>query len=222
MKKSILAAASVLALAAAMPAYADDNSNTSSVEQLGEAISATVTQGGVDNVNDSMIQQGLGGGGENLSANVSQDGDTVVPQVSVITQDGEDAFAEVTQTGVDNDNFSEIHQMGEGNSATVLQDGDTAVNSSTIYQDGTDSGIPNLANVSQSGEDVINNSMIDQSGEGNNGIVVQNGEDTTNDSFLVQAGELNEAHVTQGGIDNSNLSNVNQSGEGNYVNVTQN
>ena len=67
MKKSLFAMASVFALLASMPAFADSNNNTSTIEQIGNGVTANVTQGGDGNTSISDIEQGQSVSGDNLT-----------------------------------------------------------------------------------------------------------------------------------------------------------
>lgn len=147
-KYSTLAAASFFALLAASPVLADDNLNTSNVDQIGDIISATVIQEGTENINTSVIEQGLGIAGDTLTATVTQRGDTNL-----------------------NDSF--VKQDDENNTAIVLQEGtDNVLNHSDVTQTG--SGVLNLADVHQFGADNTNDSFVVQNGGGLTAIVSQN------------------------------------------------
>ncbi len=149
MKMRSLCAVAIAAIFMSMPALADDNENISNIDQLGDSISATVSQFGDDNVkNESDVDQGLGGGGSDLNAMI-------------------------TQHGIGTDNYSQVIQNGTMNEATVLQNGTGNTSKSWIDQNGTGAG-PNMADVNQGGMNNINNSTIMQDGSNLTAIVVQN------------------------------------------------
>src|SRR5215475_3979859 len=79
MKKSSFAIASAFALLMSFPALADNNTNTSNIDQVGSALSATATQGGDTNINSSAINQI----GSTISAAVTQDGNNNGSDVTI-------------------------------------------------------------------------------------------------------------------------------------------
>lgn len=172
MKTYSFLAASLLALSVSMPAFADDNTNMSHVDQIGIGITAAVTQDGSHNTNTSDLDQGLGVSGSNLDATIHQGGDHTT-NVSTVTQDGSNQSVDLDQHGAGGTmNMSSIIQDGDSNAATVLQNGTTNDNDSTIEQHGL--GGLNTVNVMQGGTDSSNTSAVTQTGGSLSAIVVQN------------------------------------------------
>jgi hypothetical protein len=126
------ATAVALVLALSAPAFADAISNNfSTIEQIGNGGTATVTQDASQgSYNTSTIEQT--GEGKAL---VTQWGEANT-SISAVKQDF-DAKAEVNQSGAGNYNQSEVYQsVGWGNSATVNQSGNAISNISLVDQQG--------------------------------------------------------------------------------------
>ena len=122
MKKIILAGASIVALTAATPAFAQ---STSTVTQTGDGNVADVSQTGDQT---STIEQD----GDNQEATVDQSGsgndssilqDATGENVAFVTQDGTDSEADITQTLTSDSSTATINQASDadGNLAIVFQ-----------------------------------------------------------------------------------------------------
>jgi Curlin associated repeat len=124
-------------------------------------------------------------------------------------------------------NLSDVQQIGvEGQTATVDQYGNLAINSSGIYQGlyyGASAG--NKAEVKQAGTKAIaNNSIIFQDGYDNVAKVDQSGDGKdgdSNSSYISQYGSDNKVEVLQGDLVTDNTSWVSQYGEDNKAKVKQ-
>jgi DNA-binding winged helix-turn-helix (wHTH) protein len=114
------------------------------------------------------------------------------------------------------DNESHIKQNGNKNVVRVTQMGVHNTNDSTVIQGRLDS-----ASVIQGGVFAINTSLLSQEGKNNQATIDQNGYKITNDSTLIQGGHDNIANVTQNGSHLTNTSTVTQSGNHNNATVTQ-
>ena len=172
MKKSSFAVASVLALLVSMPALADDNNNTSNIDQIGVNMSASVTQTGEGNTSNVDIDQGLGVVGNNLSATVFQGGLTGDNE-ALITQNDTNQSLDLDQHGDTTTNFASVTQNGIDNDAIILQNGTMNTNTATINQTGT--GPLNTVDVMQGGmNNALNSTTVTQTGGGLSATVVQN------------------------------------------------
>jgi hypothetical protein len=217
-----------------------DWNQLSYVEQYGLGNYAKVTQG--FQFQDSWIKQE----GESNHAQVDQFG---YIQESNVQQYGLGNFAKITQSGpfADNDNnFSDVIQSGQFNSATVDQGGEGGdFQRSWIVQEGAGNvadvlqrdddeksivlqyGNGNFADVDQGytfgGINVtgLHDSYVRQSGESNISLVHQEFE--FNKSAIVQNGVGNFADVYQYGLVTvlPQESYITQSGEGNWVDADQ-
>lgn len=172
MKIYSILAASILALSVSMPAFADDNVNTAHVDQIGTGLSAAITQDGAGNTSTVDVEQGLVGGGTDLSATVHQGGLDTTNEATII-QHNSDQTVLLDQHGAGlTDNFASIIQDGVANTADVLQNGTNNQSDLTLNQFGT--GALNSATVSQGGTDSFNNAIINQNGGGLTANVTQN------------------------------------------------
>jgi hypothetical protein len=183
-KYSPLVAVSLFALIAASPVLAEDNDNTSNIDQIGVNHTATSTQGGLDNENTSDIDQGLVVSGNNLSATVDQRG-TDNDNDALIKQDGRNHTATVDQRGTDNDNDADVFQDGRNNTADVDQRGLDTENEVTVTQHGDTTDNPpsvpppatlflNTATVTPGGEDNYTRAGVGQTGSNLVATVIQN------------------------------------------------
>src|SRR3546814_8617068 len=203
MKRAILTSVSTIALFAAAPALAQNN--TATVTQDGLAQQAEVIQTNTSGSDVTGDQQGAdnwtvvrqGAGGENNTVTINQDGADVpptgVPQseepysqqlsnIADVTQNGDNGSVEVDQTG---NNRAQVHQAyapGEGQSAIIDQE--------TVPGDGTE----NYAATHQRGNDL----SADTTPNGGNkrGIVSQKPSGNAATSYL-QHGNSKKAGVTQ-------------------------
>jgi len=172
MNKYSVVAASIFALSVSMPAFADDTTNVSQIDQVGVGLTVDLTQTGDRNDNKADVEQGLGVAGDNLSAKILQTGEDTFSDAKVV-QNGSDQSIIVEQRGLSlTDNFTSIQQDGSNNMVDVLQNGTGNINDATIVQQGN--GTLNTANVQQGGMGSTNNSVINQNGGGLTANVVQN------------------------------------------------
>jgi hypothetical protein len=172
MKSYSILGASILALLVAMPAFADDNLNTAHVDQIGTGLLAAITQDGAGNTSTIDVDQGLVGGGIDLSATVHQGGLDTTNEATIV-QSNSDQTVLLDQHGASlTDNFASIIQDGVSNTADVLQNGTNNQSDLTLNQFGT--GVLNSATVMQGGTDSINNAIINQNGGGLTANVTQN------------------------------------------------
>jgi hypothetical protein len=161
----------VLAISASAPVLADDNDNSSAIEQIGTGMTASALQEGTLNTSEATIEQGALSAGDNLSASILQEG-TSNTQDALIQQDDADSEAVITQTGVDTLNQASVAQNGINNYASISQDGMGAENSAAISQTGT--GLLNSATISQSGTGTNFGASIVQNGENLVSTITQN------------------------------------------------
>lgn len=232
MKKHLIATASVLAMALAAPALAND----STISQIGATSTASVDQTGGNEGSSTISQIGA-----NHSATVTQSDDpnngtpnfNTASNTSTIYQEGDGAEAIVNQTGNPGEtpgNISEITQFNDGPPtalADVTQNGannyssveqgrdvdpvDRRGQTAMVTQDGTD----HISTILQRGN--LNTATVSQASAGNTSDVNQSGLD--NDASVSQTGEGNLSTVTQSA--NFGTVAVDQSGNGNTSDVTQ-
>ena len=119
----------------------------------------------------------------------------------------------------DDNNKSQIDQVGTNSTATVEQGGSGTTNDSFVKQDGGDS---NTVAVKEKGTSNHNHSDVFQFGGGETTIVNQKGDSNSNDSKLAQAGFNNSADIEQGGDGNINGSLIHiEAGTDNIIDVDQ-
>jgi hypothetical protein len=172
MKKYLVLSASIFALSASMPAFADDTVNNSSIDQIGTALSASVTQTGDRNHNTADVEQGLVVPGDTLSATILQTGEDTTNETS-LKQEGNSQTAIVEQRGLGfTDNLATILQDGSNNSVDVLQNGTGNDNDAVLTQHGA--GTLNTIDLDQGGAGSTNNAIVTQTGGGLSATVVQN------------------------------------------------
>jgi hypothetical protein len=152
-------------------AYADNNNNVSSIDQIGTTIAAETIQEGTSNANISDIDQGLGAPSDVLTAFVTQGGNAN-HNGATVKQDGSDAYADILQGGDTNFNTADIIQDGMSNEAFVTQDGSNNTNGALVHQTGT--GDLNSAVITQGGNSNTNTAGISQNGSGLIGSTIQN------------------------------------------------
>jgi hypothetical protein len=170
-KSHSFAIVSLIALLSAAPALADDNVNTSNIDQVGSNIIATATQTGAGNTSLSNIDQGLGVPGTDLLATVTQQNVDNVHEAHII-QDGALQTGVIDQGGDHTDNYALIRQDGILNDASILQNGTHNFNSVEITQTG--GGVLNMATVDQGGMDNSNTAGVMQDGNNLLATIVQN------------------------------------------------
>jgi hypothetical protein len=171
MKKRAVSSLVFMAFLGMSSAWADDNANTSQIDQIGSTIAAQVLQTGNGNTNTSDIDQGLGGGGDTLTTFVEQRGQGSVNDAHV-AQDGFASYADILQRGQGNSNTTSVTQDGTNNEAFVTQRGSDNINDGQITQTGT--GDLNAAVITQGGSSNSNTAGIVQSGSGSIASVIQN------------------------------------------------
>jgi hypothetical protein len=172
MKKYLILAASILALSVSMPAFADDTVNISNIDQVGTALTITLTQTGDRNHNTADIEQGLVVSGDTLSATLLQTGEDTTSEAQ-LKQDGSNQSVIVEQRGLAlTNNFASVLQDGTPNVADVLQNGTGNNNDSFITQHGA--GALNSVDIQQGGAGSTNNSTVNQNGGGLVAVIVQN------------------------------------------------
>ena len=142
-------------------AWADDNNNTSIIDQIGANNDAEAIQGGNSNTNISQIDQAFNGGGDILTAFVEQGGASNGNEASV-AQGGLNQYADILQGGGGNLNFANVTQDGTNNEAFVTQQGTGNNNHTEITQHGT--GALNSVVVTQEGSSNFNSAAVSQNG----------------------------------------------------------
>jgi hypothetical protein len=170
MKNQFFGVASVLALLAAGPAFADDNVNVSHIDQVGVNLSANIVQSGEDNENTADIDQGMNFPGDSLNAKIFQHAADNVSE-GIIKQDGKNQKAEIDQAGAGTESYALIKQSGQSQTAKVLQNGTDNDHETEIFQKGVG---PNNVDLNQGGMSSSNTAGISQDGSNISAIVVQN------------------------------------------------
>ena len=171
MKNLPFVVVSLVALLSAAPVLADDNINTSHIDQIGTNLSATATQTGEGNTSDANIDQGLGVAGDLLVATINQHGIDNIQDGQII-QDGTSQMATIDQHGDGSTNHALVDQDGTNNLANILQNGTGNTNSVEIFQTGT--GLLNIATVNQGGQNSSNTAGVTQIGGNLTATITQN------------------------------------------------
>lgn len=212
MKKLLLAGVSAITLAAA-PAVAQDNS--SSVSQTGTGAVATVTQDGANDI--SSVSQTSGG-----TVTVHQTG--VNGSTSTVNTGADDRPPESTVTVTQSDTGGSTAPIGQSNVSTVVQDnvngfGLTGTGSTVdVTQVHNAAGTGQNSSYVQQGRNAVSGQVtVNQTG-GENISYYSSTTSTDNDAVINQTGVGNNSIVLQDFQGGSALATVTQNNAGGPVN----
>jgi hypothetical protein len=225
-------------LSLAVPVHAG---NLSYLEQIGEAHSAQVQQGGTlseFSANAADIKQT----GQKQDATLIQQGSFVGENAASIVQTGAGNAAAGDQSNSDGTTKADILQSGGGNGVTFVQSAQFGSNQVLAAQ----AGEGNKAEIHQIGGFMFNSATLDQKGADNTALIKQGAGDGSNIAVVVQDGAgndvtldqhmhlgFNTASITLVGLENTvtahqfgafangNQSDILAHGDGNHVDLVQ-